>query len=225
MKESIGKEGVPEPMITIALIEDSRLLREGLATTLNAAVDLEVIHSGSPPLDVGRLRMLGPCVVLLESRLPGDEGLLIARTLHKDLPEGRVLILHRPAEAVVITRFTRAGVSGFLHPEATFRELLEAIRSAASANYSPWIASPAPKNRSHRGRRPGRTAMGGTLSGPDGRTLTPREWQVAELIADGLSNQAIGDRLGVSPHTVKSHVRNIMSKWEVGSRVQIAVRL
>ncbi len=195
-------------MTTIALIEDNRLLREGLTTTLGAEADLEVVYAGLPPPELGRFRDLGPEVTLLEARLSGHACLRVARDLFRALPGTRILVLNRPSDDALVTKLTDAGVYGFLDPDASFGELLSALRAVAGAQRTRWSPDP------------------GSPFATRGRAaLTPREREVAGLVAEGLSNQQIAQQLSISPHTVKSHVRGIMRKWDVRSRVQIAIHL
>lgn len=195
-------------MTTIALIEDNRLLREGLTTTLGAEGDLEVVYAGLPPPELGRFRDLRPEVTLLEARLSGHACLRVARDLFRAFPGTRILVLNRPSDDALVTKLTDAGVYGFLDPDASFRELLSALHTVAGVQRTRWSPDP---------RSPFAT---------QGRAaLTPREREVAGLVAEGLSNHQIARRLSISPHTVKSHVRGIMRKWDVRSRVQIAILL
>jgi len=203
--------------ITIALIEDNRVVREGLSALLNQVSELTVVHSGSSGDLVGLARVK-PRVVLLDLGLENGDSLAMARRLGETLPESRVVVMDLLPAREDIRDLVKAGVSGFILKDATLDELVNTIRSvAAGAHVLPstmtnslfsQIATEALASR-------GEAAV-------DAVRMTPREREVIDLISEGLSNKSISARLRISVHTVKSHIRNIMEKLALHTRLQLA---
>lgn len=203
--------------ITIALIEDNRLVRESLVSLINQQVGLEVVlarASGDPRV----LLKVEPMVVLLDIGLRRGDSLRLAAETRVQFPQARVIIMDLLPAHEDIVEFVNAGVAGFILKDATLEDLVATIHSvAAGLNVLP-------------------TAMVHTLFSQIAREavereapammesvrMTPRERQVINLIAEGLSNKEIAARLHIAVHTVKSHVRNVMEKLTLHSRLQIA---
>lgn len=207
----------PEDVITVALIEDNRLVREGITSVLNRFPDLRVVAS-EPGEHEGLLEQEIPDVVLLDLGLESGDSLDVARQVRKDFPEAGVIIMDvLPADDDIV-EFIGLGVSGFIMKDATVREVARTIRAVAggldvlpdamTATLFSEIAREA-------------VAKGGTEHLESVR-LTAREREVIDLIAEGMSNRAIGRELHISIHTVKSHLRNIMEKLALHSRLQLA---
>lgn len=209
----------PKGAIAIALIEDNRVVREGLAALLSRVSGLEVVHTGSgahfSPLECAR-----PRVVLLDVGLENGDSLALARRIGEDLPDSRVVVMDLlPAEEDVRS-FIEVGVSGFIMKDASLDELVMTVRSVAGGS---TILPPKMTNslfsQIATDMVAGRDGGGATT---DGIGLTPREREVIDLISEGLSNKGIASRLHISIHTVKSHVRNIMEKLALHTRLQVA---
>lgn len=203
--------------ISIALIEDNRLVREGIAALLNQHPDLNVVAAGSEGHE-SLLKEVKPRVVLLDFGLRDGDSLRVAELVRKECPESRVIVMDLLPVQEDIVEFVHVGVSGFITKDATLEDLVSTIRSVAEgANVLPpemtrtlfsQIAAAAVAR--------GRTEMLESVR------MTPREREVIDLIAEGLSNKEIARRLDVGTHTVKSHVRNIMEKLMLHTRLQIA---
>jgi DNA-binding NarL/FixJ family response regulator len=204
-------------VISVAVIEDNRLVREGIAALLNERSDVRVVaaRAGTDP---SALREAKPHVILLDHGLRSSDSVRVAEQIKKELPESKVILMDvLPMDADVML-FVRAGVSGFIMKEATLDELVGTIQSvAAGAHVLPppltgtlfsQIARTALANR----RAPALKAV----------RMTHRERQVVHLIAEGLGNKEIAARLHIATHTVKSHVRNVMDKLAMHTRLQIA---
>jgi two-component system nitrate/nitrite response regulator NarL len=207
----------PSDQITVALIEDNRLVREGLTSLLNRVPDIRVVAGvGSPgsfPEEVH------PQVILLDLGLENGESLRIARTIGEDFPDAGVIVMDLlPAEEDVM-EFVGVGVSGFVMKDATLDELLSTIRSVASGT----DVLPPPLVGTLFSEIAKEVVSNGVPAVLDSVRMTPREREVIDLIAEGMSNKAIGKELHISTHTVKSHLRNIMEKLNLHSRLQIAV--
>ena len=208
---------MPAEPISIALIEDNRLVREGIAALLNQHPDLNVVAAGSEQ-HTSLLKEVKPRVVLLDFGLRDGDSLRVAEQVKKDCPETKVIVMDLLPVQEDIVEFVHVGVSGFITKDATLEDLVSTIRSVAEgANVLPpemtrtlfsQIAAAAVAR--------GRTEMLESVR------MTPREREVIDLIAEGLSNKEIARRLDVGTHTVKSHVRNIMEKLMLHTRLQIA---
>lgn len=204
-------------MISVALIEDNRLVREGLAAMLDRTEDFTVVataSSGEPE----RLKEARPEVILLDVGLWDDDSLRVAETLKQEYPQSRVIIMDLLPVHEDIIEFVNAGVSGFILKDATFDELVHTIRSVAEgAHVLP------PQMTSSLFSQIAREAVGrGRAGALDAVRMTPREREVIDLISNGLSNKEIAVRLNIATHTVKSHVRNVMEKLALHTRLQIA---
>lgn len=207
-------------MIRLAVIEDNRLVRDGLTALLTRKADLSVAYS-APNADLERLKEVDPRVVLLDVGLEGEDSLGVAERVRSELPEARVVVMDLLPVHEELVDFVNAGVSGFVMKDATLADLLRTIRSVAAGQnvLPPQMTSSLFSQIAEYAVLRGRTAVSADAH------LTPREREVVELIGDGLSNKAIARGLGLSPHTVKSHVRNIMDKLALHTRLQIAAFL
>ncbi len=203
-------------MIKVALIEDNRLLREALTEVLNRAPDIEA--TAEAPNGHESLLKGDPHVVLLDLGLENGDSLRVARGVLREFPDARVIVMDLLPAHEDLQEFVSAGVSGFIMKDAQLDVVLNTIRSVASglkvlpdqmtATLFSEIARVV-------------VSSGGANDHEDVR-MTPREREVISLIAEGLSNKAIANRLHISVHTVKSHLRNIMEKLTLSSRLQIA---
>lgn len=204
-------------MITVAIIEDNRLVREGMTEMLNDLPDVKVVLAATS-LDTTKLKDAKPRVVLLDVGLQDRNSLRLAETVRKELTESRVIVMDLLPVHEEIAEFVNAGVAGFILKDATFDDFVGTIRSVAQ------------------GGRVLPPRMTGTLFSQIARAavrrgtdealaevrMTQREREVVGLIATGMSNKEIAARLSIATDTVKSHVRNIMDKLALHSRLQIA---
>lgn len=207
----------PEDVITVALIEDNRLLREGITLVLNRFPDMRVVASetGDPEGLPGEVE---PRVVLLDFGLENGNSLAVARKVREDFPEAGVIVMDvLPADDDIV-EFISLGVSGFIMKNATVDEVARTIRTVAAGldvlpdAMTATLFSEIAKEAVSRGG----------MEHLDSVRLTPREREVIDLIGEGMSNKAIGKTLFISVHTVKSHLRNIMEKLALHSRLQLA---
>lgn len=207
-------------IINVAIIEDNRLVRDGLTLRLNEQVDFNVCYSAADGSMDG-LRRSASHVLLLDVGLEGENSLKLAERLHTELPTIRVIVMDLLPVHHDLVDFVTTGVSGFILKDATLEDLLTTIRTVACGHtvlppaMTSTLFSQIVEDAVHRG-------LEGVSEATD---LTPRERRVVGLIGDGLSNKAIARELDISPHTVKSHVRNIMDKLALHSRLQIAAYL
>ena len=203
--------------ITVALIEDNRLVREGISALLNQWPDLQVVFTHDST-DVPKLVQVQPQVILLDIGLRKADSLRIAEQVRTDFPDAKVIVMDLLPVHEDIAEFVNAGVSGFIMKDATLEDLVSTIRIvAAGAKVLP------PAMISSLFSQIARDAMSRAPErAHESVRMTPRERQVINLIAEGLSNKEIAARLNIATHTVKSHVRNVMEKLMLHTRLQIA---
>jgi DNA-binding NarL/FixJ family response regulator len=207
-------------MIRIAVVEDNRLVRDGLAHRLNEQADFTVAYAAANG-SLEELRHAACHVLLLDVGLEGQDSLQLAKRIRAELPATRVVVMDLLPVHEDLVEFVTAGVAGFVVKDATLDDLLTTIRSVAGGRtiLPPEMASTLFSQIVE-------DAVGRGAPGISEATdLTPRERKVISLIGDGLGNKAIATLLGISPHTVKSHVRNVMDKLALHSRLQIAAYL
>jgi DNA-binding NarL/FixJ family response regulator len=204
-------------MISVALIEDNRLVREGMTAMLNQTDDFQVVAAG-PSGDPALLRDAKPQVILLDVGLWDDDSLRVAETVKKESPDSKVIIMDLLPVHEDIVEFVNAGVSGFILKDATFDDLVTTIRSVAEGAH---VLPPA-MTSSLFSQIAKEAVVRGRAAAMESVRMTTREREVTGLIGEGLSNKEIASRLNIATHTVKSHVRNVMEKLALHTRLQIA---
>ena len=204
-------------MISVALIEDNRLVREGMTALLNQTPDFAVVAAG-PSGDPALLRDAKPQVILLDVGLWDDDSLRVAETVKKEYPDSRVIIMDLLPVHEDIVEFVNAGVSGFILKDATFEDLVSTIRSVADGAH----VLPPEMTSSLFSQIAKEAVVRGKAAALESVRMTAREREVIDLIGEGLSNKEIAARLIIATHTVKSHVRNVMEKLALHTRLQIA---
>lgn len=203
----------------ILIIEDNRVLRDGLTVMLNGQADMRVVATiGSGNNIQLKASQTRPHVILLDVGLKNFNELSVVESVRKNLPEAKVIGMGFVPSQSDIVEFVEAGASGFILKDATVKEFLRTIRSVAhGAKVLPpsltdslfsHVVELALKKR--KGKKPNAVRM------------TKREREIIVLIADGLSNKGIAQRLNIATHTVKSHVHNVMEKLALHSRLQLA---
>jgi len=204
-------------MISVALIEDNRMVREGITTMLGQVSDFSVVAAASRG-DATLLRDAKPQVVLLDVGLWDDDSLRVAETVKRECPGSRVVIMDLLPVHEEIVEFVNAGVSGFILKDATFDDMVRTIRAVASGEHvlPPEMTSSLFSQIARDAVVRGKAAMLESVQ------MTPREREVIALIGEGLSNKEIATRLNIATYTVKSHVRNVMEKLALHTRLQIA---
>jgi len=212
LESSPGKGDV----IRVALIEDNRLAREALVSVLNQSPDIEAVAEASGSHEL--LLEDSPHVVLLDLGLESGDSLRVARDVLKDFPEARVVVMDLLPVHEELQEFVSAGVSGFIMKDAPLDVVLNTIRSVASG----LKVLPDEITATLFSEIAWEVVIKGGSADHDADRLTPREQEVCALVAEGMNNMAIGERLSISVHTVKSHLRNIMDKLALDSRLQVA---
>ena len=203
-------------MITVAIVDDNRLVREALAAMLGRLPDVQVVAAASGNADA--LDPAAPDVLLLDAGLGDEDSLSVAAAITKRRSNTKVVIMDLMPTNEDIVQFVNAGVAGFVLKDATFDEFVATIRAVAAGDK---VLPPRMTETLF-----SQIALGGDSRGRE-RVLedvrmTRREREVIELIGEGLSNKEIAQRLNIAAHTVKSHVRNVMEKLALHTRLQIA---
>ncbi len=205
-------EGTP---LRVLLADDQRLVRESLATMLGLLGGIELVATASDGEEAVRLAVEhAPDVALMDLRMPRMDGIEATRRLRTSAPEVRVIALTTFADDESVLGALRAGARGYLTKDAGAEDIRRALFAVASGEAA---LDPAVQHHVVAALAGGGGAAGAPEL-PDG--LTPREAEVLSLIAEGLSNQEIAERLFVSPTTVKSHVNHLFAKTGVRDRAQ-----
>ncbi|WP_219417430.1 response regulator transcription factor [Pseudonocardia nigra] len=211
-------------MIDVLLADDQALVRAGFRALLSSAADITVVGEAEDGDGAVRLaRDTSPDVVLMDIRMPGRDGLAATRDIVGDprLAAVRVVMLTTFAEDEYVFEAIRAGASGFLVKDTEPAELLHAVRVVhrGDALLSPAVTRSLIAEFAARAKPPqADRALGALL-----RELTEREREVVTLVASGLSNDEIAERLVVSPATAKTHVSRAMTKLRARDRAQLVV--
>jgi two-component system NarL family response regulator len=200
--------------IRVFIADDNRLLREGLVSMLAEQKDIIVVGSaasGGQALD--QITQLLPDVALVDIGMPDKDGLDVTQTLRKDLPTVKVIILGMPDLTDEIMACIEAGAAGYVLKEASFDYLVESIRSVQRGESfcSPRMAASLFSRIAE---------LAGERVPENSIKLTPREVEVINKIADGLSNKEIAGQLFIEVQTVKNHVHNILDKLQLHNRLE-----
>jgi DNA-binding NarL/FixJ family response regulator len=207
--------------IRILLVDDQKLMREGLRILLELESDLQVVaEAGDGLAAVAAYADDQPDVVLMDVRMPGMDGVEATWRLRERWPQARVIILTTFDDEEYIFEGLRAGARGYLLKDVSGAELADAVRKVAAggALIEPSVARKVLAEFA-RLSPPARTPEEG-LPEP----LSEREQAVLRLLAIGLSNREIAERLSLAEGTVKNYVTNILQKLGVRDRTQAAVR-
>ncbi|HUK33462.1 MAG TPA: response regulator transcription factor [Vicinamibacterales bacterium] len=199
------------PIIRVMCVDDHRIVRDGIAAIIDREADMHVVGSAATGEDaVAVFRRERPDVTLMDLQLPRMTGLEAIQTIRKDDPEARIIVLTMYQGDEDIHRALSSGAATYLLKDTLSDDLIHFVREV------------------HAGRRPIRPEV---LARLDERaaapTLTPREIQVMELVAEGLRNKEIASTLAISEETVQVHLRNIFAKLKVGERtaaLNVAIR-
>jgi len=201
---------VADNEITTLIVDDHEVVREGLRLSLSRAPHIRVIGEaadGEAAVELAERRK--PNVVIMDVRMPGMDGLEATKILTERVPESAVLIFTAYSERSLLSRGLESGAKGYVLKEAPHETLLRAIEKVASGE---GFVDPA--------------LMPAFLTGKDDDTLTTREREILQLLADGMSNADVATKLFISQETVKSHVRHILAKLEADTRTQaVAIAL
>ena len=206
--------------ISILVIEDNRLLREGLSAMIEEQKDLKVLAAfGDCTKALQSIRKFQPGIVLLDLGLRNQNSLQLVKTLKKDFQKIKVIVMDLVPLQEDVLVFVQAGVSGFILKDATVNDFLHTIRSVAGGAK----VLPPRLTESLFAQIIDKAVTELSTSKIIGAVkMTRRERQVVDLVADGLTNKEIAQKLHLSTYTIKSHIHNILEKLALHTRVQIA---
>jgi len=205
--------------IRLLLIENNRLLREGISAILKRQENIKVVSvSGNSESTVLHIHKLKPNVVLIDLGLRNQNSLHIIETVKKEFPRTKIIIMDLSPVQADILQYVKAGVSGFILKDATLDDFLMTIRAVAEG----VKVLPPVLTDSLFSQIIDHAIKGGKVKMMEAVRMTGREREVIELIADGLTNKEIGQKMHISSYTVRSHIHNIMEKLTLHSRLEIA---
>jgi DNA-binding NarL/FixJ family response regulator len=207
--------------ITILLVDDQRLMRDGLRTLLELEEDLTVVgEAGTGEEALARYAELQPDIVLMDVRMPGMDGVEATRRLHSQWPEVKIIILTTFDEDEYIFEGLRSGARGYLLKAVSGDELAVAIRKVAAGQA---LIDPAVTRKvvdAFARLAPPTRPINAGLAEP----LSEREQEILKLVATGLTNREIAERLYLAEGTVKNYVTSLLGKIGVRDRTQAALR-
>ena len=206
--------------LRVMVVDDHALFRRGLEMVLQQEADIELVGEASDGAEaVERAQETMPDVVLMDVRMPKRSGIEAAGQIKELLPHCKILMLTISDEEGDLYDAIKAGASGYLLKEIPIDEVADAIRSvwAGQSRISPSMASKLLTEFNTLVRRAEEKQQ---FPAP---RLTDRELEVLKLVAQGMSNREIADDLYISENTVKNHVRNILEKLHLHSRMEAVV--
>ncbi|WP_341258148.1 response regulator transcription factor [Gordonia malaquae] len=206
--------------IRVLVVDDEQLVRAGFRLLIDATPDLAAVgEAGDGGEAVRAARRLRPDVVVMDIRMPGIDGLEATRLITVDVDAPRILIVTTFDEDDHVFAALRGGASGFLLKDTPPEELVDAIRTVARGD-----ALLAPTITRRLITEFVRTPLSATRRSTVPDTLTDRELEVFALVAAGLSNGEIADRLYLGITTVKTHVGRLLTKLDARDRVHLVIR-
>ena len=206
-------------MTRVLIADDDDLMRAGLVELLTADNDIEVVSEAATGREaVERARRVAPDVVLMDIRMPDIDGISATRELSRAAPEAKVLIVTTFEQNDYVFGALRAGASGFVTKRTRPEELIAAVHSIAAGDS---LLSPSVTRLviDRMAQQPTPDLADQTKL----EQLTPREREVLELIARGMSNREIAAALVVEESTIKTHVKRILMKLDLRDRVQAVI--
>lgn len=201
--------------IRILIADDHAIVREGLRALLATEPDLELVAEATDGVQaVDKARALKPDVILLDLMMPRMDGVEAITEIKKDWQEARIIVLTSFSDDEKVFSAIRSGALGYLLKDSSPQDLLHAIHTVANGEgfLSPTIASKVMREINQPPKLP-----------PTKDPLTERENEILQLVAQGLTNDQIAEKLVVSERTVRTHVSNILAKLQLANRTQAAL--
>jgi DNA-binding NarL/FixJ family response regulator len=198
--------------IRVIIVDDQELFRQGLTMLMAAEPGLEVVgQAGDGATGTELASRVAPDVVLLDVRMPKVSGIEACLAIKEAVPASKIIMLTVSDEESDLYEAVKSGASGYLLKDSSIDEVAQAIRVVADGQslISPSMAIDEFKQMSQPDRGPVSTFR-----------LTERELEVLRLVAQGLNNKDIAKRLFISENTVKNHVRNLLEKLQLHSRME-----
>ena len=205
--------------IRLLLIEDNRLLRDGIHSILKAHKDIVIIAtSGDGKNTLLKIKELKPNVILLDLGLRSQNSLHVVEIVRKDFPDAKIIIMDLAPVQADILQYVKAGANGFILKDASLNDFLITIRTVAEGStvLPPLLVDSLFSQIVDHAVREGKTKLKESVR------MTAREREVIVLLGDGLTNKEIAQKIRVSTYTVKSHIHNIMEKLALHTRLEIA---
>ena len=215
-----GQQQVSIPKIRILLIEDNRILRDGITAMINGHRDITVAAvSNGRDHAVLKARSVKPDLVLMDFGLASQNSLNIVQSLKNDFPAIKIIGMGLVPTQMDIMEFVQAGADGFILKNAAVEEVIKTIRAVIGGEkllphlMTESLFSQVIEHALLKGKRNITSAI----------RMTQREKEIIALIVEGMSNKQIAETLNIATFTVKSHVHNILEKLALHSRLQIAM--
>jgi len=205
--------------IRLLLIEDNRLLRDGIFSILKSHKDIVIIAaSGDGKNTLIKIKQLKPNVVLLDLGLRSQNSLHVVEIVKKDFPEAKIIVMDLAPVQADILQYVKAGANGFILKDASLNDFLITIRTVAEGStvLPPLLVDSLFSQIVDHAVREGKSKL------KEAVRMTKREREVIGLLSEGMSNKEIGQKIRVSTYTVKSHIHNIMEKLALHTRLEIA---
>jgi DNA-binding NarL/FixJ family response regulator len=205
--------------IRLLLIEDNRLLRDGILGILKPHKDIVIIAASAEGKNtLLKIQQLKPNVVLLDLGLRSQNSLHVVEIVKKDFPEAKIIVMDLAPVQADILQYVKAGANGFILKDASLKDFLITIRAVAEGStvLPPLLVDSLFSQIVDHAVREGKSKL------KEAVRMTKREKEVIGLLSEGMSNKEIGHRIHVSIYTVKSHIHNIMEKLALHTRLEIA---
>jgi DNA-binding NarL/FixJ family response regulator len=222
MAETAQSEEAPTGLIRVLVADDHGLYRRGLEMVLSQEPDIEVVGEACDGLEaIERAAELVPDIVLMDVRMPRRSGIEACQEIRDLVPSARIVMLTVSDEENDLFEAVRAGANGYLLKSVMAEEITDALRAVLSGAslITPSMASKLLSEFTNLSRQ---QELHPSTTVPSPR-LTRRETEVLQLVARGMSNAEIADTLFISENTVKTHVRNVLDKLQMHSRMEAAM--
>jgi DNA-binding NarL/FixJ family response regulator len=205
--------------IRLLLIEDNRLLRDGILSILKFHKDINIITtSGESKNTLLKIQQLKPNVVLLDLGLRSQNSLHVVEIVKREFPQAKIIVMDLAPVQADILQYVKAGANGFILKDASLNDFLITIRTVhdGATVLPPILVDSLFSQIIDHAVREGKSKL------KEAVRMTKREREVIGLLSEGMSNKEIGQRIHVSTYTIKSHIHNIMEKLALHTRLEIA---
>lgn len=202
--------------IRVFLLDDHEVVRAGLKHLLESGGDIEVVgEAGTAAAAISRIPALMPDVAVLDARLPDGSGIDVCRQVRSSRPETKAIILTSYDDDEALFSAIMAGAAGYVLKQVNGQDLVNAVRHVAGGGslLDPSVTAKVME----------RLREGAPNEPDELKSLTPQERRILELVAEGLTNRQIGERLFLAEKTIKNYMSNVLSKLGLESRTQAAV--